>query len=847
MSYASEALKPRSQKVVLATIEARELAKLFILDSGSQYYRDVNHYVTAVIENGTPLTAGTLPLAAGRFYFNPITKRLYIRTSGSVNPGTRKITINYKFFFSTSGHTLPIDLASGIRVNWDGRLTGNGAIRQTLDDENVGVVVESSSSVTLINDDGFFDSIFDTLVWENREVSIWSWIASTPITEAQKLFSGIVTEKEFTSSTVNFRLRDFTFRLRDKLSLGIYSGAEGRMDEAQMGKPKRRLIGRLKQADCVGVDKILDGYPIIPTATGATDGTTVTFSQSILGDIFGGDEFTVTLRDGSDLKLTADSISSDGLTITISNDLETSFSDAAVTVAADEGHRGANRNWFLAGHEIHEPTYNIEAVLDTRRFQLDSVAGLYAGDIVRLNGVQTVIKRVSGDIVTTVQEVTPAPAVNDDFVRVAVSSVYIDGERLVPTRDFDLFNSGDAVIQLNSLAEFNITQPRSLNGTTLTFTSGSRVVASSSIELDLRTVLRARQWVRRDDPATPTYYEIAQVNQYDLLLVSPYIGATASDAGIYKPVKLITDDSVVTVDCYGLRNAAGDWVKTAADAVEYILDVDAGLTNIDVASFAKANASCDYILSMLLPDSTSGDTPEIRGTLSRINESVYGSLYTDADFQLAYSILNSSRPATLTALKDDDILSFSVTSKNQICDAVRLYYRPFTDAITGEATTEQMTEFSDFVDQTSGIEKLEEFTSYLYETDKAKIVAQRFLLFRSLPNSRVKVQSKLNLSTMSLNDKIYLELDRLYTRFGGRDRRKVGIIASIQKDGANVELEFNDLGGAFNRVGCIAPNTQSVYSSATRDDVARCAFIVDNTVETPNAASEIDLGLNLIG
>lgn len=846
MSYASAAQLPRSEKVLLATVDAREVVKLFTLDTGSQYYRDVSHYVVGVLQNGVPLTAGSLPLSAGQYHFAPTTGRLSVRMTDSANPSTHRVTITYRMFYSTSGHSLPMDLASGTHVNWDGRITASGEIVQELDDENVGVVVESTSSLTLINEDGHFDTTFDALIWENRDVTMWSWITSTPVSQAQKLFSGIVTEKSFTSSSVVFRLRDFTFRLRDKMALPLYSEEDGYLDESQIGKPKRRLIGRFKQAQCVGVDKILKGYPLDVTASGAADATSITFSGSILGKVFVGDKITVPLRNGETDDFTVDAIV-DATTVTVSDEIETPFNGVAATTEPENGDRRANRRWLLAGHEIHQPTYTISAVVDARRITLSSVAGIHAGDALDVDGVMRFVRRVSENTVTLTQELSPLPSVSDPVTRYAVGAVYVNGTRYIQGRDFELENTDEAVIVFDPLAEFNVASSRSIADTDFTFTSGSRVVTSDNAELDLRTILSPRDWIRVDDPALPTFYEIAYVGQNDLELTAAYAGSTDTEAALYKKPELIQDDAIVTVDCYGLQDAGGAWVKTAADAVEYILEVDAGLTNINTASFTKANATCDYVMSLLYPESLGGDTPEIRAALSQINESVYGSLYTNAAFQLEYAILNSSRPTDLTALRDDDILGFSVTSKNQICDSVRCFYRPFTDKITGEDTTEQIEETSPFVAQTSDIERLEEKTVYLYEEAKAKIVAQRFLLFRALPNSRVKVQTKLNLATKSLNDKLYLELDRLYSRFGGRDRRKVGIIASIRKTGTSVDVEFNDLGNAFNRVGCIAPNAQSVYASATRDDVARCAFIVDNTVETPSASSETDLGLNLIG
>ena len=847
MSYAAEALKPRSGKIILATIEAREPVKLFTLDTGSQYFRDVSHYVSGVIVNGSALTLGTLPLSSGEYAFNPFAGRVYVRMADDSDPKSNRVTINYRFFFSTSGHNLPLDLSSGEHVHWEGRISGTGSIKQSLDDENTGVVVESQSKVTLINSDGFFDSIFDAFIWENRECTIWSWITSTPISEAQKLFSGIVLEKTFSTDSISFSLRDFTFRLRDKMTLGEFSSLDGDLDESDIGKPKRRVIGKVKQVQCTGVDKILDSFSSTALATGALDAEQVNFNQSILGQVFQGDEIDIILPNGEIESIGVDAIVTP-TQITVSGGLDIGFSNSPFRIKpSNDGQRTKNREWVICGHKIHQPSYEITEVISGRRLRVQSLEGVYAGDSVEINGSTVVVSRISEDIVTLNQSVTPAPAPGDFLTRLAVQDVFVNGVRYIQDRDFELDNTLEAKIVFYQDAEFNASKQRTLNNTNLTFTNASNAVSSSNTELDLRTVINPRDWVRSSSLSDVTWYEVAAVNQNDLILVTNFTGTTGAIEAYYKNIAMIEDDSIVTVTCYGLQDSLGNWVKTAADATKFILNFDAELTLINQSAFDKANAICDYIISIIEPKSLGGGVTEIRTVLSDINQSVFGSLYTNSNFLLDYSILNSSRPETLVALKDDDILSFTVDTKNQIASSVKLNYQPFVDAITGEDSFAVITESSSFIAQTSEIKKQDEITAYLYEDDKALIVAQRYLLFRSLPNSRVSVSAKLNLSANSLNDKIYLELDRLYNRFGGRDRRKVGIIASIEKDGFSTKVEFNDLGGAFNRVGCIAPDGQVVYISATRDDVARSAFIVDNVTETPDTSSETDLGLNLIG
>lgn len=146
-----------------------------------------------------------------------------------------------------------------------------------------------------------------------------------------------------------------------------------------------------------------------------------------------------------------------------------------------------------------------------------------------------------------------------------------------------------------------------------------------------------------------------------------------------------------------------------------------------------------------------------------------------------------------------------------------------------------------------GIKSVHERTLYIYEDDKALIIAQRLALFNSLSTSTVKLKAKLNLSRVVVNDKLYLELNRLYSRFGGLDQRKLGTVTSVKLDGLNSEIGLTDLGNIYNRVPSIAPDSTLEYLSANGDDKLRWAFILDNDTLTPNPDSEEGLGNFIIG
>ena len=126
-------------------------------------------------------------------------------------------------------------------------------------------------------------------------------------------------------------------------------------------------------------------------------------------------------------------------------------------------------------------------------------------------------------------------------------------------------------------------------------------------------------------------------------------------------------------------------------------------------------------------------------------------------------------------------------------------------------------------------------------------MAQRWAMFRSLSQSTVSVQTNLSLSLNNIGDKIYLDLDRLYKRFGSRDKLKIGVINSISKDSTKMNVTFTDMGNTYNRVGAIASNTAAVFGSATNDEKIKGSYIVDDTTSLPDNSSDTTIYTNLIG
>jgi len=840
MSYYTESLKTISEKITLVTLESVERVKLFTLN-GTVYERTTNYFVVGVKDAGTVLTENTLPLSNNQWNFNPLTKKLTLKVTG--DPKTHDISLTYRHFFSTAPVNLPYNLIAGEVVEWEPYLLSIGSVGQQLDEENTGIVLESQSSMDFINTDGYFDNKFDKLIWENQAVNFYSWIPSIPISEKIHLFEGVIETKSFTETKVSFKVKDFVYKLKNKVDLGIFSSLDGTLLPTLLGTPKRRIYGKADSVKAVSLDATLGGYALSGTISITSGSNSATGSGTyFLKEVSPGDEISVVIS-GETKKIAIESVQSN-TALTIGKVLDYSISSLSCTNNPKVPYRYRNRTWNISGHKLRAPSTSITNVLSANVFSVTSPLDIFEGDRVLINNIPATVRRISTNNIVTESIVTPVPSVSDTISKSPISNVYFGSVKLEPIRDYTIVNTTKCDIILDPLAEFNIVEQRGLN-TSLSFINGSRSISTSSA-LDLRTVLNSRDWIRSSEISEPDWYEILEVSEQSILLRTVFTGATASKSSYYKNVEYIKEESLLTADCMGMESS-GAWIKTASDAVRNLVLNDAGFTSVNETSFTKANADCAYVLSIVLPESLGSELPVIRDVITNINNSVFGSLYGDSAQAISYSIFNSTKPESLTVIQDDDILSFSVSTNQKIANEVKINYRPYVDIYSGEDSFYTLSITSSFVNNTTGIKDTEERTCYLYNEKEATIYAQRLAFFKSLSSSVLTLKTKNSFFQNTVNDKIYLSLDRLFNRYAGGETKRIGVISGIKKDGLGCEITVSDLGNIYNRVMSIAPNTTLDYLNSSSDDIMRWGYIVDNDTETPDVTSETGLGSNLIG
>jgi hypothetical protein len=787
-------------------------------------------------------------LNVNEFFYDASAKRLYINCGE--NPAENEIIITHRFFFSTTPLILPYDLLNGIDVEWQPIVSQIASIGQQLDDENTGIVLESQSSVTFLNNHGFFDSIFDSLIFENQPIVFYSWFGDLPKSQIKKIFQGVIESKSFNSNQVRFNVKDQVYKLRSSLKSDTYSGVN--VPEDMRGKPKRRIYGKLRQLKTVPTDIIGLGYPISGTISATVGSSVLTGTgTSFLTDIKQEDELII-ITDNGEVKFSIESVSSN-TSATITSDSEVSFISYPAVLVPGHGSRLKNRTWSICGHKIRRSEQNILSVVNARTFELADTSEFYPGDIVYITSVSGsfTVARKNSNTITLSQDVFPIPEVGNLLFREAVSNVYADTKKLLINRDYLVVTSDyESYILLDEYAEFNVAkETRSTNN--FEFKNNDREVKSSTTP-DLRTIVNVGDFIRPESQPTqsPEYlnwYEVSSVSEKSILLTRPYNNGTGTNSNhicIVRRIEIINDDSNVLVDCYGM-DRGNKWIKTASDAVLDLVVNDSGFTNINTDSFNLADSDCDYVLSMAIPD-LGEDMPKVRDVIEKINNSVFGSLFFDIDQNLSYSIVNTRKPNNIKEVKDDDILNWSVNTEQRIVSDIVAKYRPYVDVISGDDSFETISFGNPFVDDLIGIDEEQNTTLYLYDTIDADTVVKRLALYRSLSGSIINISGKASFFDSSVNDMVMLDLDRIYRRYGGASYKKIGIISGIKKSQYGAEVSINDLGNIFNRCPAIGPSNMSVFTESEDNEKIKYGFILDSTTLIPGD-DESYLGSGLIG
>ena len=845
-TFAEYQNQPASEKVGLVVMEVARRLVGWSLYSGATYRAALTEQViVAVTASGSALSLGASrdSLAVGNYYHDRQNGMLYVRLSDDSDPEASFIALTFSLFFSNVPVAAPHDLADGFEVPWIPLLDPKSStftVEIETSQQYLGVAIASPSSLRFFNDADFWSPLYAKLSFESHRVNVYSWNRALPITEAKRIYRGIVTKKKFSSKNIQFEIKDLIDGLKSTVPLALmqdYVGAS--IPDSLTAARQRRLYGFVYGHVPTPIDQVLStGYELTGTFTVDSGGTAVTGT---------GTSFLTELTPGDDIQLGNYLGKSKIESISSNTALVLSEGFPGIDQVDVEGHvfpshpkRYTNRSFLVAGHAQARPSTTVTVAIDATHFVVASTAGWNEGDVIEHNGSQAAIRVLGDGLVKLSSPLAVAPLVGETVYLSSVASVYINDEPLRLTRDFT-YDAANGLIALTPTAEFNIARPRDLTGT-ITLSNGSRNVSGSGTAF--RTELEPGDWIRNAD--TTGWYEILEVTDDENLILRSACAPADAGAGVdgqrKHPNVYDQGSSVLSCTALGKKDEDGNFITTAAEAARDLLS-DAGLADdLNLSTFSTGAALAPERIGFAIPDKfNSKTTPSIRDSLNKVCRSVFASIVQNEDFQLEFSVIDPSFSGEPPSLEESDIIAFSAESDaSQLVLTAQSNYRMREYDPFGKGPANSVSEYTS-QQYLTDTERVYATDTVLTEEEDAQILASRWAFLLNSPTTTIQIQTGLKTARLQVNDVVKISHQKLFERYGSEDKNLIGAILSVKKTVSGVTILVSDLGNAFARVARVAPDDQADYDEASEEERLLYGFQTDG-----NGLTDGEPGLNLI-
>lgn len=822
-----------SEKITLAKVNAKARLYTFNAPVGNVYSKQVPYFVFSAKQNDTTLfqVSDIGSIGPGTFYYDIKTSTLYTWLIGGVSPKTVEFIATYTFFYADKGLSLPHDLQDASEdVFWDGRIVSSPGYKHKIGIDQALTSLVGEGTLQLKNQDGGFDDTFDALIFENQDVTIYSWSPDLKPSDARVIYRGKITNKTFDDVDVKFKIKDQIFSLLDSPPLEQYTVSDNVSDSAQ-GRFKRLVYGRVDGLRCQSIDQVGAGYELNGTITMTPVSALVTGQGTqFLTEVKQGDKFIVGTQE-----FTVDKVNNDGL-LTLSDEPDYAAFTAKARVVPENGNRIKNRQFIAAGHTCAQVETVVVNVPQFNRVKVLETGGLFAGDFIEFveTGERIEIKTVAPDnIIVLQQNMILKPTVGTAVIRRPIQEVYI-GSRRVSAQDFTINNTAtNCGLTFSEEAELNLAFAKN-TAFTGSFVNGSRVVSFTPGDVALDEVFSPGDWIKPDGLTYTTFYQIVNVNEFTIDLATNFADPSISDIVELKSPEYIQDDTVISVNILGKTEngaASGLWISKAAQ-VQRDLIKSIGITQFNTQSFTEGAIDSKELISLAIPNDFDTKTPPtVKEIVDQVSKSTNSSLTLDNDLLIKFKTLNVFTEESLPVISDFDLIDWKMKATNgKTYKRVFSRYR-FTDVdlATLEDGNKSLVFDSEFVNRYIETNKVNELDLYLYEEVDAQIATHRNSYYNRLGVTTVTVTTDLRLENVEIGEVVILDLKRLYKRFGNNaHRKKVMLVIGKTLTGERTELILSDLGNTFNTSSYITPNDAPEWVAATDDQKLIYGYITDN-------------------
>lgn len=437
----------KSEKILLGHIHGSKRLYNFTLD-GSLYSRTTSHFVNKVFSGTTELTrvASTGAVVDNtKFFYDITTSKLYLY---EWDQDTDECIVEFRFFFSNVPINLPWDLASGAEVEYEPRIITVPKFKSQMSQGKKGLNLVGKGLFKINNNDGAYDSIYDTVFFDNKDANIYSYNRDLAATESKQIFRGTITGKTFNPSDIVFSVNDTLYKLDQAIAAEQY-GNEVTAEDAN--NHKRVIYGRADNLLCQSLDKYDGGIAITGTVSGVAGEEAITGTGTAFYDELS--EGDTLIFDG--FSVTVEQIKSD--TLIIVSELDRTFNGKSPLLIPDVQYSAKNREFQVANHAVKKVSTTITSITSRNRIVVADASEFAAGDEISIDGEIKEIRRVSENTIVLTTNYNFDKTIGDTVSKKEIYNVrYGDSGKQINSADITINNtSAGAKFTLSDDAEIN--------------------------------------------------------------------------------------------------------------------------------------------------------------------------------------------------------------------------------------------------------------------------------------------------------------------------------------------------------------------------------------------------------
>lgn len=451
-----------SEKITLVHIHCTKRLANFSSDSG--IVAQTVPYVVDSVKNGvddlTRVNSLVEVTDSSKFFYDFTSSKLYLY---SFDTDVDEIITTFRLFFSNAPISTSWDLTdSGESVSYEPIITATPKFKSSMTQGKKGINLIGSGSIVCTNSHGYFDSIYDNYIFDNKVANVYSFTRELDYSEAKLIYRGRITGKIYGSDRVTFDVADDIFSLTQRVPLAKYGNDVIDDDSLRL---KRRIYGKADNVLIQSVDQAGKGVALTGTITGTLNSKTIRgVGTSFMSELSSGDSLIISgvasIFGPNDLKITVDKLLSD-TAFTCSSDFDVNFSSKPATIIYNETYYKHNRRFQVSEHALKVYSATVTGVVARNRLEVDTPENLKAGDLISIDDVESKsVKRVSGNQVVLSSNYNSNVSVGSILAVKEVSNIRY-GEA-----GYTLYESDYSVDNTPSGTFINITEDAEINAST---------------------------------------------------------------------------------------------------------------------------------------------------------------------------------------------------------------------------------------------------------------------------------------------------------------------------------------------------------------------------------------------